>query len=475
MDRCHHCGAVRNGSVAHPPATNEPPQPPPEPSPDELLVQAMRLGEEGIYDDAILLTRRAIKIKPDFAAAYAFLGEMYERVGEWEKALAAYDQALALDKDYEPARLGRERLQQRVQSPIPSPEPPKPAPRWVWGGHPIPLLAAVAFVVGMLFAVRVVVPPVPKTEPVINPPITIAPSRPQPFSAPATAPPMPAALEAAVKRGIDALNANKYDDAIRWFERALQIAPNSNEARSWLLIARAMKEEAQSRALPPVIAARPQVSPPPPLPQPNPAPSSSSSRQTLPAERPSRTTQTSPAASASSSPSAGTSWGWQPPNQPLYQPPVAPQGVPYAAPYSPHSGMMSPAGPSSPALPSPQEPPPVLTPSPAPPSSIPLPPPSIEDLERQAAQKVYEGDLAGAVTLYRAILERGVGVEREGPIRQQLALALQQLRRYEEAAEEYARAIAAYQRQIERGIQVQAAQRGIEACQRGLEICQRAR
>lgn len=102
-------------------------------------------------------------------------------------------------------------------------------------------------------------------------------------------------------------------------------------------------------------------------------------------------------------------------------------------------------------------------------------PMSVEDMERQASQKVYEGDLAGAAQIYRAMLSQGVGIEREGYIRQQLALTLQQLRRYDEAAEEYERAIAAYKRQIEQGINTAAAQRGIEACQRGLEICRRAR
>ncbi len=481
MVQCSQCGTPLNGSAkpsAHP--EPEPANQLPAVTPEELLTQAMQLADEDAYDDAILLTRRAIKLKEDFVAAYAFLGELYERVGEREKAKAAYEKALALDKDYEPAKLGKARLEKAPTSVPRTPAPASEPSSWVWAGHPLPLLAATALIVGLLFAVRMGVPPVPKGEPTVAPPITLAPSPPRTPQAPATVPPLPAAAQAAVKRGIDALNANKYDEAIRWFERALQMAPNNNEARSWLLIARAMKEEVHSRASP-TIAARPLGSLlPPPLPSPAPAtPTPSGSRgsgaQVLAppskASPPPTTSPPQPQTQAAPPSGAGSGWGWQPQWQ---RQPTTPS-VPSTGQYSPRppAGMFSPAFPSSPAVPSPSAQPPAFAPSSPP--SIPPPPPSPEELERQATQKVYEGDFAGAVTLYRALLDRGVGVEREGFIRQQLALALQQLRRYDEAAEEYTRAIAAYQRQIERGINVPAAQRGIEVCQRGLEICRRAR
>jgi tetratricopeptide (TPR) repeat protein len=168
-------------------------------------------------------------------------------------------------------------------------------------------------------------------------------------------------------------------------------------------------------------------------------------------------------------------WGWQPQwGYPSPVMPQSPQANPFVVPSQPQSPVI-PNIPQSPAIPSPTEKPPAINPPTSSVPSIPPPPPSIEDLERQAAQKVSEGDFASAAQIYRTILSRGVGIEREGYIRQQLALALQQLRRYDEAAEEYANAIAAYKRQIEQGINVAAAQRGIEACQRGLEICKRAR
>jgi len=477
VERCSHCGASLNGKANTESEKNLPSEPAnklPETSPEDLLAQAMKLADEGAYDDAILVCRRAIGLKEDFVAAYAFLGELYERVGEREKALAAYEKALSLDKNYEPAKLGKERLETAPPPlPIPSPEPSN----WVWMGHPLPLLGATALVVGLLFAVRMIAPPVPKSSPVPpQPPITLAPS-PQSPAAPSTVPPLPAAVEVALKRGMEALNAQKYDEAIRWFERALQFAPNNNEARSWLLIARAMKEEAKPQSRPPVVAARPENIPLPILPSPSSREQASS--QVHP--RPSRQSQqpsTNPEPRQPQTvqvPTTSPIWVWQPQwgsTSPIM--PQSPQANPFVTQGQPQRPIV-PTLPQSPALPSPTEKPPAINPQTGSLPSIPPMPMSVEDMERQASQKVYEGDLAGAAQIYRAMLSQGVGIEREGYIRQQLALTLQQLRRYDEAAEEYERAIAAYKRQIEQGINTAAAQRGIEACQRGLEICRRAR
>lgn len=472
VEKCFHCGASLNGKTKAEAGKNLPSEPTnklPEASPEDLLAQAMKLADEGAYDDAILVCRRAIGLKEDFVAAYAFLGELYERVGEPEKAKAAYEKALTLDKDYEPAKLGKERLEKAM------PKPSMPAPKpsgWIWAGHPLPLLGATAFVVGLLFAARMIVPPVPKPSPIQpQPPITLAPS-PQSPAAPATVPPLPAAVEVALKRGMEALNAQKYDEAIRWFERALQFAPNNNEARSWLLIARAMKEEAQPQRRQPVVAARPENAPLPVLPLPSSREQSSPS-QTSP--RPSHSSQQltggGPRQQPAQIPTSPT-WAWQP--QWGSTSPVMPQANPFVTQGQPQRPIV-PTLPQSPALPSPSEKPPAINPPASPTPSIPPMPMSLEDMERQAAQKVYEGDLASAAQIYRAMLSQGVGIEREGYIRQQLALTLQQLHRFDEAAEEYEKAIAAYKRQIEQGINTAAAKRGIEACQRGLEICRRAR
>lgn len=475
VEQCTHCGArLNNGaSSLSPLPPSDPANQLPPTTPEELLTQAMKLADQEAYDDAILFCRRAIHLKPDFAPAYAFLGEMYERVGEWTKALDAFEKALALDKNYEPAKLGKERL---LKSPPPQPAEATVAEmksRWIGAGHPLPLLGATALVVGLLFAVRMVVPPVPKGAPTVSPPpITLAPSL-HPPTPPATVPPMPAPVKAAIKRGMEALNANKHDEAIRWFERALELDPNNNEAHSWLLIARAMKEEAQQRPTSPIIAARPTPAPLPVLPRPSPQAHEASKEPSAPTSRssPERTSPVpqqwrsqQPPQSQPPQPSSTPPWGWQPQWTPPI--PMMPQGVPANPPTIP----TQPANPTTVPVPTREQP---SAPASSQVPTIPPPPPSPEELERQAAQKIYEGDLTGAVELYRALLARGVSVDREGYIRQQLALALQQLSRYGEGADEYERAIAAYRRQIERGINVPAAQRGIDACQRGLEICRR--
>ncbi len=466
--RCIHCGALLNGVNGHEPKESLPSEPAnklPEVSPEDLLNQAMKLADEGAYDDAILICKRAVALKSDFVAAYAFLGELYERVGEHGKAIAAYEKALELDKDYEPAKLGKERIEKNSAKPLHSQPLPSEQSNLFWVGHPLPLLGATALVVSLIFAVRAIVPPALKTQPIQQqPPITLAPS-PQSPAAPQTVPPMPAAVETALKQGIEALNAQKDEEAIRWFERALQLAPNNNEARSWLLIARAMKEEQEQRRSP-TVAVRPETSPLPLLPAPTRQQTYQPERQTSSKPTQQFSTQTQPQIPVS------PTWSWQTPRGSTS--PLMPQSSPspsFIVPTQPQRPAL-PNIPQNPSIPSPTEKPPVAS---MPSSSQTTPPLSVEDMERIAAQKVYEGDFASAVQIYRTMISQGVGIEREGYIRQQLALALQQLRRYDEAAEEYVNAITAYKRQIEKGINVSSAQRGIEACQRGLEICKRAR
>ena len=128
-----HSSSRLNGNLAEgrfaPPSSTSPQE-----TPDELLEQAFRLMDEGAFDDAILLCRRALTLDPQKVAAYGLLGNLYERVGEPERALKAYEQALALDSHYEPAKLGIERLQQAREKPPPFPEslPPRHAQR-----HPL--------------------------------------------------------------------------------------------------------------------------------------------------------------------------------------------------------------------------------------------------------------------------------------------------------------------------------------------------
>lgn len=50
----------------------------------------------GHYNEAIENLNRALAIKPDFAPAYWHFGVVYEGLGQWDKAIAAYDKAAEL-------------------------------------------------------------------------------------------------------------------------------------------------------------------------------------------------------------------------------------------------------------------------------------------------------------------------------------------------------------------------------------------
>lgn len=469
---CRHCGsAIADGEVrcvccgallASPPSPNgnlaednsvSLPSALPQETPDELLQQALRLMDEGAFDDAILLCRRALALDPQKVAAYGLLGDLYERVGEPERALKAYEQALALDSHYEPAKLGIERLQQAKEKPPSRPEslPPATPSATLWHGHPLPLLAAAALVVTMLFVVRAFVPP-PLSQGssgATNSPILLMPSPTTPLPTPTASP----SVQEAMKKGLEALNHRHYDGAIRWFSQALRQDPNNNEARSWLMLAQAMKDEQQTKREQPLVA---QAAPSSPQPLPVPRFSAPSATETArPTPPMGNTAPPSPA------------WTGQPRT-------VAP--FPTPSPFlRPPSRPLPSSPPSSPSSPAPPQVRPDTPPSGNLTASSPAPlPPSPEELEQRAMQQALQGNLAAAADLYRMALTSLRDPNREGFLRQQLALTLQQLGRYEEAAAEYERAIAAYQRQIERGVQVEAAQRGIEACRRGLEICRQS-
>lgn len=447
-----HSSSRLNGNLAEgrfaPPSSTSPQE-----TPDELLEQAFRLMDEGAFDDAILLCRRALTLDPQKVAAYGLLGNLYERVGEPERALKAYEQALALDSHYEPAKLGIERLQQAREKPPPFPEslPPAMPSATLWHGHPLPLLAATALVVTMLFVVRAFVPP-PLSQGsfgATNSPILLMPSPTTPLPTPTASP----SVQEVMKKGLEALNHRHYDGAIRWFSQALRQDPNNNEARSWLMLAQAMKDEQQAQRTQPLVA-----------------PATPSSPQPLPVPRfsaPSATETTRPTPPMGDTAPPSPAWTGQPRT-------VAP--FPTPSPFlRPPSRPLPPSSPSSPSFPvPPQVRPDMPSSGNLPPSpSAPLPP-NPDELEQRAMQQALQGNLTAAADLYRMALTSLRDPNREGFLRQQLALTLQQLGRYEEAATEYALAIAAYQRQIERGVQGEAARRGIEACQRGLEICRQS-
>jgi tetratricopeptide (TPR) repeat protein len=61
---------------------------------------ALELSSKGDLNTAIEEYRRAISVYPNFVAAYNNIGEIYARMGDSEKAISSYLEALKIDKHY---------------------------------------------------------------------------------------------------------------------------------------------------------------------------------------------------------------------------------------------------------------------------------------------------------------------------------------------------------------------------------------
>ncbi|MCS7224370.1 MAG: tetratricopeptide repeat protein [Armatimonadetes bacterium] len=447
LPRCGSCGMPLNGYEKRNGQSSAVSNRVPKDSPDEMVALALQLASQEAVDDAIRQLKRAIKANPDFVPAWALLGELYARIGEKEKALESFERALSLDKDYEPARLGKEALLNKATEEQPVRQ--KDDAGYLWAGHPFPLLVATFLALSLLFGTRAVITRRSAvTGEGVTPPITLAPSPPSV----ATAPPAPPQIQHLLQKGFAAFNEGRFGDALNTFRQALQIDPASQEARAGYFLAEAaireQREPGASRLPSATTARRPRsvVTAPP--------------TGTLP-------------------PLGGRAQG-EGQRSPLYLPaPLTnPNWIPtpQAAPQAPQQQPI-PQLSQSPERLSPD--PFVVTPAPAPsprpePTTPPTPRISPERLEREAQDLIWAGRYAEAEEKLRTLLSIGVPEGREGDIRQQLALTLQRLGRYSEAASEYERAIVAYQRQLERGINISAAQKGIEVCRQGLEVCRRA-
>ncbi len=438
LSRCDSCGAPLNGTLREknvpiPGLSTEVKE-----SPKDLFEYALQLVSRDALDDAILQLKRALKVDPNFVPALALLGDLYGRIGEKEKAVDYFDRALALDKDYEPARLGKEALLSQP-SPLPYPGSATEADQR-WMGHPFPLIVATFIAIGLLMGTRLIKSYNDRSQPgTYQPPITIAPESP----GPATAPPSPPPVPSLIQRGFAAFNEGRFQEASALFRSALERDPSNQEARTGYLLAEAaLKEERTGRRL---------------------------SVSAVPSPRtPGNTTWVQPVA-----PPSATVERTQTPttSTPLYLP----------------SPVTTPSGTPPPPIPAPQ-----TSSSPIPSGatyairpeevvsvpSQPTPPPPRPDplqLEREAQDLIWSGQFEAAAGKIRTLLSLGVPENREGEIRQQLALILQRLGRFSEAAAEYERAINAYRRQIEKGQDVPTARKGMQVCQQGLGICRQSR
>jgi tetratricopeptide (TPR) repeat protein len=68
------------------------------------LLRAARYIESGNLDKAFIACEVAIQNAPNFAAAYNYLGLVYQAMGQLEEALAAYREANRLDPEFSEAK-----------------------------------------------------------------------------------------------------------------------------------------------------------------------------------------------------------------------------------------------------------------------------------------------------------------------------------------------------------------------------------
>lgn len=74
------------------------------PTPENYLNLSLLYHRAGRYQDSIAAAQKALRLKPDYAAAYNNIAAAYEDLHQWDQAIAAAQQALRLQPDYQLAR-----------------------------------------------------------------------------------------------------------------------------------------------------------------------------------------------------------------------------------------------------------------------------------------------------------------------------------------------------------------------------------
>jgi len=90
-----------------------------------LVEEAFRLSDEGKLAQAITTCRRAVTANPTSTSAHSLLGILYERAGQRELAIQAYEAALRLSPE---SAADREALQQLISRPAQVEAPPVTPP-----------------------------------------------------------------------------------------------------------------------------------------------------------------------------------------------------------------------------------------------------------------------------------------------------------------------------------------------------------
>ncbi len=75
-----------------------------EPTAGNLLDLSLSYYQHAEYEKSIEACKKAIKLKPDFAAAYSNMGAAYNELKQWDKAIDACNKALAIDPSHKLAK-----------------------------------------------------------------------------------------------------------------------------------------------------------------------------------------------------------------------------------------------------------------------------------------------------------------------------------------------------------------------------------
>lgn len=79
------------------PTPAPPPSPTPTPTALPYVLEGQRLYNLGLYDLAVVQFTYAIQVDSDYAAAYAWRGGAYHDLGQYQRAIQDYDQAIRLE------------------------------------------------------------------------------------------------------------------------------------------------------------------------------------------------------------------------------------------------------------------------------------------------------------------------------------------------------------------------------------------
>ena len=72
--------------------------------PEHYFKDGMKDFRKGEYTEAIEDFQRVVQMEPNYVEAYYYMGQSYEKLGKRETAEKAYENAIAIDPRYVPAR-----------------------------------------------------------------------------------------------------------------------------------------------------------------------------------------------------------------------------------------------------------------------------------------------------------------------------------------------------------------------------------